>query len=345
MGRESAFEWIVLSPPGTPDVALPIAGSRAGAIGVVNLEFATDNEAALAGLSSLVALGRGRCGALVDCQSELLSELLSALLAERIAGLEVIVLANPDGARLADLVAAIHRTGCQAFSQATSLAEALAAEAAGVDAVIVKGHEAGGWIGSDSTFVLLQQCVTHLSTPVWAHGGIGLHTAAACYVAGVAGAVLDSQLLLARESPLPEPVKDEIRGMDGSETVCVGSGFGEEIRIFTRPALSPVAELQQAELSFALAATAAEDQRVAWRAAVRPRIGWSDLKRSVLAVGQDTAFAAPLAARFSTVGGILAGLNSAIAGSAGASGAATHSASPPHSPILTVRGMRSPRAR
>src|SRR2546421_12636374 len=49
VGSESAFEWIVLSPPGAPDVALPIAGSRAGAIGTVNLEFANANEAALPG--------------------------------------------------------------------------------------------------------------------------------------------------------------------------------------------------------------------------------------------------------------------------------------------------------
>ena len=42
MGAERDFDWIVLAPAGAPDARLPIAGSRAGAIGVLNLEFADD---------------------------------------------------------------------------------------------------------------------------------------------------------------------------------------------------------------------------------------------------------------------------------------------------------------
>ncbi len=34
------FDFIVLTPAGVPDPSLAIAGSRAGAIGVLNLEFA-----------------------------------------------------------------------------------------------------------------------------------------------------------------------------------------------------------------------------------------------------------------------------------------------------------------
>jgi NAD(P)H-dependent flavin oxidoreductase YrpB (nitropropane dioxygenase family) len=307
VSAELNFDWIVLSPAGTPDVRLPIAGSRAGAVGVLNLEFSTDHAAALAGLSSLAALGRGRCGALVDCDSDF----LPAILDERIRGVEVIVLANPDRARLNDLVAAVHAGSCRAFVVATSLDEARAAEAAGTDAVIAKGHEAGGWVGEESTYVLLQQCIGGLRTPVWAHGGIGLHTAAACYVAGAAGAVLDNQLLLARETPLPEAVRSEIRAMDGSETACLGSELGARIRVFSRPALAPLTGLQQAESSLGIGETGAGG-RQEWRAEVRPRVDWGDLTQSVLAVGQDASFAADFAGRFSTVGGIVAGLNASI---------------------------------
>src|SRR4051812_16169459 len=78
-----------------------------------------------------------------------------------------------------------------------------AAAGAGADAIVAKGHEAGGWIGDESTFVLVQRLAGAPGMPpVWAQGGIGLHTTAACAVAGAAGAVLDAQVLLARESPL-----------------------------------------------------------------------------------------------------------------------------------------------
>ena len=199
MGRESGFDWIVIGPAGAPDARLPIAGSRAGAIGVLNLEFATDEDAALRALATLVASGRGRCGVLVDGSSPLLAAILSRHSEQSRRG-------SRGGRRpeqLADLVASIHGAGLRAFLVATSLAEAEAGETAGFDAVIAKGDEAGGWVGDESTFILLQQCAARLRTPVWAYGGVGLHTAAACAVAGAAGAVLDSQLLLARETPLP----------------------------------------------------------------------------------------------------------------------------------------------
>src|SRR5271168_3260379 len=60
------FDFIVLSPTGSPDAAVPIAASRAGALGVVSFEFALDLDAALAQLERLCAHGHGRCGALLD---------------------------------------------------------------------------------------------------------------------------------------------------------------------------------------------------------------------------------------------------------------------------------------
>ena len=309
MGPELDFDWIVLSPAGTPDPSLSIAASRAGAIGVVNLEFATDVDAGLAALSKLAALGRGRCGALVAGGSDL----LDAILGTCIDGVGTLILAAPERSELNTLVEAIHAAGCRALLIATSLEEGLAGEAAGADGIVAKGLEAGGWVGADSTFILLQQCAGKLGVPAWAYGGVGLHTAAALFVAGAAGGVLDSQLLLARETPLPDPVRTEIRAMDGSETVCLGSELGAQLRVFSRPNLEPLAGLQRVERSLEVAPTPADERRAAWRAEARSRVDWSDLARGVLAVGQDAAFAADLADRFATVGGIIAGLDNAIA--------------------------------
>jgi NAD(P)H-dependent flavin oxidoreductase YrpB (nitropropane dioxygenase family) len=86
------------------------------------------------------------------------------------------------------------------FVEVFNLAEAQAAENASAYGVIAKGSEAEGQVGDLTTFVLLQQLTGTISLPVIAHGGIGLHTAAACYGAGAQGVVLTSQLLLAQEA-------------------------------------------------------------------------------------------------------------------------------------------------
>ena len=113
----------------------------------------------------------------------------------------------------------------------TSRAEADAAVAAGAAGLVAKGSESGGRIGDTETFVLLQQ-LRHVGVPVWAQGGIGLHTAAAAVVGGAAGVVLDAQLALVRESGSPRETRAAIGAMDGSETDVVAGH-----RFFTRPDL------------------------------------------------------------------------------------------------------------
>ena len=78
-------------------------------------------------------------------------------------------------------VGALRAAGIRLWASATSLAEARACEAAGMDAVIAQGIEAGGHrgifdpAGPDSglgTLALTRLLVTHLSVPVIAAGGI-----------------------------------------------------------------------------------------------------------------------------------------------------------------------------
>ncbi|HTE59387.1 MAG TPA: SDR family NAD(P)-dependent oxidoreductase [Solirubrobacteraceae bacterium] len=298
MTNQSGLDLAVLSPAGPPDERLAIAGSRAGAIGVLNLEFATAAADAAASLSRLAALGRGRWGALVDGATDMLDTVLAAP-----GELGVVLIANGSADRLPGQLAAIRSRGARGIFVATSLDGARAGEASGFDAVVAKGHEAGGWVGEDGAYVLLQQCVAELRIPVWVQGGVGLHTAAACRLAGAAGAVLDAQLLLARETPLDEAAKERLRGMDGSETVCAGPA-GARLRVFSRPGLAAVEDLLGLEES-----PVGED-RDAWRAAAGSRVDW---RSGLLTVGQDAAFAAELARRFVTVGGILSALGGAVA--------------------------------
>src|SRR5262244_805973 len=84
----TGLELLVVSPPGTVDPAMAIAGSRAGAVGVLNLEFASDPSAALAALAVLATQARGRCGVLLDGDGPLVEPVLRA----HPSGLDVVVL-------------------------------------------------------------------------------------------------------------------------------------------------------------------------------------------------------------------------------------------------------------
>jgi acyl transferase domain-containing protein/NAD(P)H-dependent flavin oxidoreductase YrpB (nitropropane dioxygenase family)/NAD(P)-dependent dehydrogenase (short-subunit alcohol dehydrogenase family)/acyl carrier protein len=306
--RPAGLGFIVVSPGGRPDATLAIAGSRAGALGVLNLEFTTEAEPALGELGRLSRTAPRGWGVLVRAE-----ELLAGILAGRFEGLEAVLISSRAATRFGDLVERVHAAGLMAYAVATRLNEARAAETAGADAVIAKGHEAGGWIGEEGSFVLLQRLLDGVSVPVWAAGGIGLHTAAAAYVAGAAGVLLDSQLLLTRESPLPDSARSRIASMDGSETAVFGSEIGAPLRVYGRPGLTAVNELRELEAGLGVAGDDASPVREAWSADVERRVGWDSPESRVLAIGQDAAFAAPLAASFETVGGVVAALRNAVA--------------------------------
>lgn len=121
-------------------------------------------------------------------------------------------------------------TGRSVFVQITHISQVETAIQRGATALIAKGHEAAGPVGEESTPVLLQRVLRATDLPVWAQGGIGIHTAAAAISLGAAGVVLDSQLALYPEAEVPREVADAIRAMDGSET-AVHDG----VRVYDRP--------------------------------------------------------------------------------------------------------------
>jgi acyl transferase domain-containing protein/NAD(P)H-dependent flavin oxidoreductase YrpB (nitropropane dioxygenase family)/NAD(P)-dependent dehydrogenase (short-subunit alcohol dehydrogenase family) len=262
------FELIALNLPGSIDPAVAIAASRAGAIGVLDLEDARDEAAALVAVARMAELADGRCGLKLDCRRERHAFLCDAGLPPQ---LEVLMLTPRGPDELAAAVAEFRPRVGRIFVEAVCEEEALAAVAAGADGIIAKGHEAGGRVGDETTFILLQRLIAWAELPVWAHGGIGIHTAAACYAAGAAGIVLDAQLALARETVLAHEARDAIERMDGSETTLVGDGRGARYRVYHRAGPLPTSPEHDGSV----------------------------------VVGQDAAFAAELTRRYRTVGGIL----------------------------------------
>ncbi|RMF84224.1 MAG: 6-deoxyerythronolide-B synthase, partial [Nitrospinota bacterium] len=223
----------------------------------------------------------------------------------------MVILTPPDEKEtLSYLVQTFHQHNRTVLLETTCVEQALWGKEAGVDGVIAKGHEAGGRVGEETTFILLQRLLNQVSLPVWAQGGIGLHTAGACYAAGAAGIVLDTQLLLTRESPLSAEAKESIARMDGSETICLGAELGETYRVYTRPGLPAVEELRQKAQALMQHPDAQADTLNLWRREVQSRVGWE--REQAWLLGQDAAFAASLARRFRTVGGVLEGIREAI---------------------------------
>ncbi len=293
-----------VSPFERPDADLVIALCRAGALGVLDL---------------------GGDLALARRVLDRVSRRVSGPFGVRVArGILSDGEALPEQVSTVVLPAGWHRCepgkwgGRRVLVEVTSIQEARAAVSAGASGLIAKGNESGGRVGSETAFILLQRLSREFGTPIWAQGGIGLHTTAACIAGGACGVVLDAQLALVRESTLPADIQAAIRAMDGSESVIVGGH-----RIYTRPDL-PVARLGE-DIS-------AEE--------VAARLGADDLRSQLLPVGQDGAFARPLAERFKTAGGVVQALRKSIGSHLRAARALAPIA--PGAGIAATHGIRYP---
>lgn len=283
-----------------PNVSLPstaIAASRAGHLGVLDLEYfriAADSGPARDAVRRLAKAARGDWGV------KLLARELAPLLADEPGALEdasAVILADAHAETLDQTLALL----CQGAPRAERLVEVVdhdlvrAAETAGADGLVVKGHEAGGRVGDETILLLTQRIAAMTGLPLIAHGGGGPFGAAALRVAGASGALLDWQLALFEEAETPEVLAAAIARMDGSETRCLGAEIGAPHRVFwqfNRAALQlgeRESKLSAAELAEAL------------RAAVDPAYPAG----SIWLTGQDAAFARPLRAAHRRMAGAL----------------------------------------
>jgi len=144
--------------------------------------------------------------------------------------------------------------------------------------------------------------LTHqLQHPVWAYGGIGLHTAAACYMAA-AGVVLDTQLR-SRKNRAAAAVKTAIAAMDGSET-SARSEFDRSFRSYSRPGSAALRSLTEMSSTYLRAINRPLSVK---RRGVRPWKPGSVGDRCSSMSGRwiKLRFCPAAADRYRTVGGIL----------------------------------------
>lgn len=288
--------------------SIAIATCRAGELAVVDFEYARDHDAADQAIRQLNATLRAPFGIKLSGEA---TELFARVTADPPENLKTLIVASGRPSELEEQVRRLRERNISTLLEATSLEQARAGATIGVDGLIAKGHEAGGRIGDETTFILLQRFQAEISLPVWAQGGIGLHTAPACAAAGAAGIILDHQLALTRESPLNEWVKARIASMDGSETICLGEQLGEMYRVYFRPGYPAVKKLQAIEARLISDERPQAEVLADWRQAIFERAGLESDQNALL-LGQDAAFASSLAKHYRTVGGVLRGMRDAI---------------------------------
>jgi nitronate monooxygenase len=144
------------------------------------------------------------------------------------------------GLPAADRIAALIEAGCLLVSTATRLAEAKAAEAAGVHAIVAQGYEAGGHRGvfdpgaSDDrlgTLALTRLLVRNLTVPVIAAGGImDGASIAAVLVLGAVAAQLGTAFIACPESSADEGYRAALFGEGAAHTVMTAAISGRPAR-------------------------------------------------------------------------------------------------------------------
>ena len=104
-------------------------------------------------------------------------------------------------------------------------------EAAGADAAIVEGMEAGGHIGVLTTMALMTQVIPEVDLPVVMAGGFadgrGL---AAALLMGAAGVQMGTRFLVAEECPVHENMKQKLIEAVDTDTIVTGETIGGAVR-------------------------------------------------------------------------------------------------------------------
>ena len=305
----SDFRLIAKNPPGFLHPGIAIAASRAGALGVLDLTLTPAPERVGQALLDLHRYGREQCGIRI---STLFDDLDGDFLESLPDWLGTLIVETESEETVRRLVELSAQKGLELLVETVDLDSAKRAAQAGAAGIIVKGHEAGGKIGEETSLVLLQRLASNLEIPFYIQGGISPHTAAACSVGGGAGVVLDWQLALAREAELPEAWRQQIARFDGGETIAVGGDLGDLFRVVALPGSAVLSEVRALEASLADENMPADKRIGRWRDSLRDRAQADRADERLVLLGQEASMAVGLAERYRTVGGILKAVGEAV---------------------------------
>ena len=126
----------------------------------------------------------------------------------------------------------LHAAGVKVIPVVPSVKLAKRVEAAGADAIVIEGMEAGGHIGTQSTMALLTNVIPEVKLPVIAAGGIadGRGIAAALLM-GADGVQMGSRFLLTEECGLHPNAKARIIQAVDTDSVATGVTHTQGARV------------------------------------------------------------------------------------------------------------------
>ncbi|WP_299676746.1 type I polyketide synthase [uncultured Dokdonia sp.] len=167
--------------------------------------------------------------------------------------------------------------------------------------IIFSGQEAGGFSGETASFLLLQKAIQiDTKIPKYLRGGIGVHTASACYSLGLSGIILDDQLLLLKESPLNTGAKKILEKIEARDTHIYGATFSTPYRGVFHP-LVPRSKTLLKEIETLETSTNKVSPKK-WNEVLQKNIGWGDSKTTVWPIGQTIELAKIYATTCKTTG-------------------------------------------
>jgi enoyl-[acyl-carrier protein] reductase II len=129
-----------------------------------------------------------------------------------------------------------HRAGVKVMALCGKTSHAQRAEAAGCDAVVAQGTEAGGHTGGIAGMALVPQIVDAVRIPVLAAGAIvdgrGL---AAALALGAQGAWMGTRFIASVEARAAQVYKQRIVEADGGDTLVTRCYSGKPMRVIRNP--------------------------------------------------------------------------------------------------------------
>ncbi|AGY59895.1 type I polyketide synthase [Gloeobacter kilaueensis] len=301
------FTCLSISPIQNLYPGIAIATVRGGGIGILDREFCPVDELPVArtALEQLCQAARAVAG---SCGLRLRASQVATSypLLEPLAGQpHWLILCGWDTQTLAQALASLPEGAeRRVLVEVTDLdqAELIVQAQLPVDGLVVRGHECGGWVGEDSAFVLAQKLLRlEGTTSIYVQGGIGIHTAGACRVAGVAGVILDDQLWLMPESPLSAEQQSYLNELNGQEAIPIGERLDAPLRVLARPGFAVIARLQALAEQIDLIEDRTEALRQ-WQQQADALIGWGEAGVTAWPIGQAMGLAAVFRERYRTTG-------------------------------------------
>jgi len=270
------FKVITYSPLHLINTALAIETVKADSIALFDLEYCENSsiEKAIENLKyTLSVMPKNATIGVKSPFSKIASfkKLIELLIGHR----SILVLSDLSSSEKVDVPVWISGSDIEIWGEITSKSQQWIIDDPRFRSIIIKGSESGGSIGSESSFVLSAHLIPKSKKPVYVQGGVGFHTAAACFVAGAKGVIVDDHLLAMEQSPLPIQWKKKIGNLAIENTLVIKRN-NKRYRIVNHPFFKD-----------------------------SERIGWGHPTVTKWPVGQAIGFAHDLASEFKTVGRLI----------------------------------------